>query len=75
MGFQPGAETAIHQCLDVQSDDRCLIITDEDRLPIGEALYDVARSVTDDAVLLTYPPGDQHGEEPPDPVAGALAEA
>jgi leucyl aminopeptidase (aminopeptidase T) len=75
MGFQPGAKTAIHQCLDLQSDDRCLIITDKDRLPIGEALYDVARSVTDDAVLLTYPPGDQHGEEPPDPVAGALAEA
>jgi leucyl aminopeptidase (aminopeptidase T) len=75
MGFQPGAKTAIHQCLDLQSDDRCLIITDTDRLPIGEALYDVARSVTDDAVLLTYPPGDQHGEEPPDPVAGALAEA
>ncbi|MFW5900579.1 MAG: aminopeptidase [Halodesulfurarchaeum sp.] len=74
MGLQPGAETAIYQCLDLQPDERCLIVTDDDRRPIGEALYDVARSVTDDAVLLTYPPGDQHGEEPPGPVAGALAE-
>ncbi|MDZ7850153.1 MAG: aminopeptidase [Halodesulfurarchaeum sp.] len=74
MGLRPGAETAIHQCLGLQPDERCLIVTDDDRLEIGEALYDVAREVTDDAVLLTYPPGDQHGEEPPGPVDGALAE-
>lgn len=73
MGLRPGAETAIHQCLGLDADERCLIVTDDDRLEIGEALYDVAREVTDDAVLLTYPPGDQHGEEPPGPVAGALS--
>ncbi|MFB6086841.1 MAG: aminopeptidase [Halodesulfurarchaeum sp.] len=74
MGLKPGAETAVHQCLGLQPDERCLIITDDDRLEIGQALYEVAREVTDDAVLLTYPPGDQHGEEPPGPVAGALTE-
>ncbi|MFW6004324.1 MAG: aminopeptidase [Halodesulfurarchaeum sp.] len=73
MGLRPGAETAIHQCLGLGADERCLIVTDDERLEIGEALYDVAREVTDDAVLLTYPPGDQHGEEPPGPVAGALS--
>ncbi len=74
MGLAPGARTAVHQCLDLQPDERCLIVTDDDRRPIGEALYDVASEVTGEAVLLTYPPGNQHGEEPPAPVAGALAE-
>jgi leucyl aminopeptidase (aminopeptidase T) len=72
MGLEAGAETAIHQCLDLQPGERCLIVTDDERLPIGEALYDAARAVTDDAVLMQYPPGETHGEEPPDQVAAAM---
>jgi leucyl aminopeptidase (aminopeptidase T) len=72
MGLEAGAETAIHQCLDLQPDERCLIVTDDERLPIGEALYEAARAVTEDAVLMRYPPGETHGEEPPSQVAAAL---
>ncbi|MDR5655932.1 aminopeptidase [Halodesulfurarchaeum sp. HSR-GB] len=72
MGLRPGAETAVHQCLDLQPEERCVVVTDDERRPIGEALYEVAAAVTDDAVLLTYPPGKEHGQEPPDPVAGAI---
>ncbi|SEA23967.1 Leucyl aminopeptidase (aminopeptidase T) [Haloplanus vescus] len=69
------AETAIHQCMALDADESCAVVTDDKRLPIGEALYDVASTVTDDAVLLRYPPGEQHGTEPPAPVAAAMADA
>ncbi|WP_226011797.1 aminopeptidase [Halomicrobium salinisoli] len=69
------AETAVEQCLNLQSDESCAVVTDDERLPIGEALYDVAAGITDDAVLLRYPPGEQHGAEPPAPVAAAMADA
>jgi len=73
--FRGPAETAVEQCLDLGPDGSCAVVTDDKRLPIGEALYEAASAVTDDAVLLRYPPGDQHGEEPPAPVAAAMRDA
>lgn len=75
MSLTEAAETAIEQCLSLESEERCVIVTDDERAAIGDALYEVATSVTDDAVLLKYPPGEQHGEEPPDAVAAAMANA
>jgi len=69
------AETAINQCMNLQREESCAIVTDDERRPIGDALYEVASGVTDDAVLLQYPPGEQHGAEPPDPVAAAMRSA
>jgi len=73
--LREAAETAIHQCMALDADESCAVVTDDERLPIGEALYEVASSVTADAVLLRYPPGEQHGTEPPEPVAAAMADA
>jgi leucyl aminopeptidase (aminopeptidase T) len=69
------AETAVRQCMALGGDESCVVVTDDERLPIGEALYEAARAVTDDATLLRYPPGNQHGEEPPAAVAAAMAAA
>jgi len=69
------AATAVEQCMNLQSDESCAIVTDDKRKAIGEALYRVASEITDDTVLLRYPPGDQHGAEPPAPVAAAMAGA
>ncbi|WP_121743841.1 aminopeptidase [Natronorubrum halophilum] len=69
------SETAIRQCLALESDESCAIITDDKREPIGEALYEVARDITDDAAIVRYPPGETHGSEPPAPVAAAMAGA
>ena len=69
------AETAIEQCLAVKAGETCVIVTDDKREPIGEALYRAALDVTEDAVVARYPPGPQHGAEPPAPVASALREA
>lgn len=73
--LRPAAETAVHQCLSLQSDESCSIVTDDEREAIGQALYEVARDVTEDVVLLRYPPGSEHGAEPPAPVAGAMRES
>ena len=69
------AETAVRQCLDLSPDESCVVVTDDKRRPIGEALYEVASEITDDVTLCCYLPGDQHGEEPPEPVAAAMAGA
>jgi len=69
------AETAVHQCLALDADESCLVVTDDKRERIGEALYDAATDVTEEATVMRYQPGDQHGEEPPAPVAAAMAEA
>ncbi len=73
--LRSAAETAIHQCMDLGSEESCGIVTDDERLRIGEALYGVASEITDDTVFLQYPPGPQHGAEPPEPVAAAMAGA
>jgi len=72
--LRAAAETAVEQCLGLDPEESCVVVTDDERLQIGEALYDVASEITD-ATLLRYPPGDQHGEEPPSPVAAAMKDA
>ena len=69
------AETAVEQCLAVREGETCVVVTDDRRRPIGDALYEAALAATDEAVLVRYPPGPQHGAEPPEPVADALAAA
>jgi len=69
------AGTAIEQCLAVSPGETCVVVTDDKRAPIGEALYDAALGATEDAVIVRYPPGPQHGAEPPEPVAAALLDA
>ena len=69
------AETAIKQCMNLQPAESCAIVTDDKRTAIAEALYTVATEITDDVALVRYPPGQQHGMEPPEPVAAAMAGA
>ncbi|MHB9288726.1 aminopeptidase [Halobacteriales archaeon Cl-PHB] len=69
------AKTAVEQCLALQPDESCCVVTDDERKAIAEALYAVANEVTDDVAFVRYPVGDQHGEEPPEPVAAAMAGA
>ncbi len=69
------AATAVEQCLAVSEDESLVVVTDDSREPIGEALYEAGLEATDDVTIVRYPPGPQHGAEPPAPVAAALATA
>ncbi|ELY64135.1 aminopeptidase [Natronococcus jeotgali] len=73
--LRAAAETAVRQCLALESSESCAVVTDDEREPIGEAIYEVASEITDDAVIVRYPPGETHGAEPPTPVAAAMAGA
>ncbi|ELY78681.1 aminopeptidase [Natrinema gari] len=73
--LRAAAETAVRQCLSLESGESCAVVTDDKRESIGTAIYDVASEITDDAVLVRYPPGETHGSEPPAPVAAAMAGA
>jgi leucyl aminopeptidase (aminopeptidase T) len=75
MSLREAAETAVEQCLGLDAEESCVVVTDDDRQPIGDALYEVASEVSDDTAILRYPPGEQHGEEPPGPVAAAMRDA
>ena len=72
LALASAANTAIGQCLNLSADESCLIVTDNARAPIGTALYAAAADVTDDVSIVRYPPGTQHGEEPPAAVAAAM---
>ena len=69
------ARTAIEQCMGLDDGESCLVVTDEKRERIGEALYRAAADVTEDVSLTRYPPGEQHGAEPPATVAAAMRAA
>ncbi|WP_226040087.1 aminopeptidase [Natrinema sp. DC36] len=73
--LRAAAETAVRQCLGLEAGESCAVVTDDARVPIGEAIYEVASEITDDAVIVRYPPGETHGGEPPAPVAAAMAGA
>ena len=73
--LREAAETALTQCLDLGRKETCLVVTDDKRERIGETLYAEASKLTDDPVIVRYPPGPQHGAEPPEPVASALSAA
>ena len=74
-GLAAPAERALRQCLALQPEESCVVVTDHKRESIGTALYEAGAAITDDVVLARYPVGAQHGEEPPRPVATALAGA
>jgi len=48
----------------VKSRESVLIITDEDKKKIGEALYEAAKEITPKVLLVVMPPTGQHGAEP-----------
>ena len=75
MSLDDAAKTAVEQCMALEADESCAIITDDKRWDIGKALYDTASEITDDVTITRYPVGNQHGEEPPASVAAAMAAA
>jgi leucyl aminopeptidase (aminopeptidase T) len=72
MSLDEAATTAIEQCCALAPEESCVIVTDDEREPIGEALYEAACEVTEEVSILRYPVADQHGQEPAEPVAAAM---
>lgn len=69
--MREGAETAVHQCMNVSPGEIVLVVTDSERRPIGRAIERAANDVTE-TVYAEIPADEKHGKEPPEPVAAAM---
>ena len=56
-------------------DESCIVVTDDERHAIGEALYEAAHEVTDDVRARSLPAGHPARRRTPTPVAAAMRNA
>lgn len=63
------ARTALDSCMALKKDETLLIVTDDNKRKIGEALYSVGREMAKEALMVTMPPAEVNGQEPPENVA------
>jgi len=73
VSLQEAAERFGKECMAVRKGERVLVITDENKLEIGEAIAVESRKITQ-TKLLEIDIGKQHGEEPPKLVAKIMKE-
>jgi leucyl aminopeptidase (aminopeptidase T) len=75
MSLKEGAAIVLEQCLAVKSGEQILIITDDNKIKIGKALYEVAKEISNNSAMIVIKPQKVSGTEPPIPVAAAMKEA
>src|SRR5215210_4089664 len=68
-------ETVVGRCLGVRDGEQVAVVVDETTRPLGDALRAAAAVAGADAVLTVMDERGEHGQEPPAPVAAALAAA
>ncbi|MCD6531932.1 aminopeptidase [bacterium] len=68
------AEIVVKKCMGVKPTETVLVVTDHLEREIGQAIYEVARQVAKEALYLEMIPRENHGEEPPEPVAKIMGE-
>lgn len=69
------AEEVLTSCLAVKSGEEVLIITDDSRKEIGEAIYEAAGNLGCENLLMVMAERSVSGEEPPKAVADAMKAA
>jgi leucyl aminopeptidase (aminopeptidase T) len=67
--LEDAARIAVEKCMGLKSGETCLVITDEPCREVGYALWEAARWVRAEAMLLEIIPRERNGEEPPVGVA------
>lgn len=75
MNLSEIGKSVLTTCMDVKAGESVLVITDDEKYPIGEALYEAAKELGADALLVTMRPREVSGQEPPAAIAAAMAAA
>lgn len=65
MSLRDGAETIINQCLDVQDDEKVVVLNDSNEQELMDALLDFLSDRGIDHELIEYEEPENVGEEPP----------
>jgi len=73
--MKEAARIVVEDCLGVKKSEEVLIIVDEKTRRIGDALFDAAKSLGAEAVLVEMLEREAHGSEPPRMVAEAMKSA
>ncbi len=69
------AITAVFEgSLKLKPGEKCLIVTDTIKEPIGRAFYEYAKSITPNSKIIVIEPTKEHAEEPPVEVAREMLE-
>jgi len=68
-GLLSASLVAIRDCMGTQPGERVLVITDEPMRTLGYALWQAARELTTEALLVEMLPRKTNGEEPPKEIA------
>jgi leucyl aminopeptidase (aminopeptidase T) len=69
------AVIAVRDCLRVQKNELLLVVTDTELAEIGEALMEAGHDLGAVPIMMKIYPLSRNGEEPPEPVARAMAES
>lgn len=72
MNRKSGHRIVLEDCMGVKKNETVLVLTDDNKLEIGKALYEEAKLWAKEAVLMIMKPRKVSGEEPPDVVAEAM---
>ncbi|UED68079.1 aminopeptidase [Brevibacillus sp. HD3.3A] len=62
-------------CLGVKEKEELVIVTDEDKRPLAEALYEAGKLLGAETVLLVMQEREKSGQEPPQAIAKAMEQA
>jgi leucyl aminopeptidase (aminopeptidase T) len=73
--MEQAVDTVVRRCLGVRPRETVVVVADEGTRAIGDALRAGAARAGADAILAVMDPREQHGQEPPEPVAAALRAA
>lgn len=72
MSLKDNAKKILVSCLDAKPEETVLIVTDDSRFPIGQALYEASTELGCESLLLTMKERTVSGEEPPKAVSEAM---
>ena len=67
--LKESAKIALRDCMALKESETLLVVTDDKTFEIGTALFEVGKSLTDDAFLLVMTEREVNGQEPPDEIA------
>lgn len=75
MSLKDNAKNILTSCMAVKAGEELLVVTDDSRTDIGQAIYEAAKELGCEAVLLTMEEREVSGQEPPRIVAEAMKSA
>ena len=69
------AMIAVRDCMGAKKGESVLVVTDDRKEEIGRAIYEAARQLGCEPMMVVMPPRQRNGEEPPKAVAEAMKAA